>query len=135
MYAYSGFCIFSMRVSSFSTSLNIWIAMGRNIWSCLNRFIGRYHNFHIKSSRSNDRSMTVTMTNMQQLLEPTYLLWHHIRCNRAGSWTMLCILVCLGCSSTPKKMIILRYHEVFFRLAAPTAMPAHLGAYSLEKTS
>ena len=32
-------------------------------------------------------------------------------------------------------MIILRYHEVFFRLAAPTAMPAHLGAYSLEKTS
>ena len=41
----------------------------------------------------------------------------------------------LGCSSTPKKMIILRYHEVFFRLAAPTAMPAHLGAYSLEKTS
>ena len=41
----------------------------------------------------------------------------------------------LGCSSTPNKMIILRYHEVFFRLAAPTAMPAHLGAYSLEKTS
>jgi len=32
-------------------------------------------------------------------------------------------------------MIILRYHEVFFRLAGPTAMPAHLGAYSLEKTS
>ena len=32
-------------------------------------------------------------------------------------------------------MIILRYHEVFFRLAAPTAMPAHLGAYSLEKAS
>ena len=32
-------------------------------------------------------------------------------------------------------MIILQYHEVFFRLAAPTAMPAHLGAYSLEKTS
>ena len=41
----------------------------------------------------------------------------------------------LRCSSTPNKMIILRYHEVFFRLAAPTAMPAHLGAYSLEKTS
>ena len=41
----------------------------------------------------------------------------------------------MGCSSTPNKMIILRYHEVFFRLAAPTAMPAHLGAYSLEKTS
>ena len=32
-------------------------------------------------------------------------------------------------------MIILQYHEVFFRLAVPTAMPAHLGAYSLEKTS
>ena len=41
----------------------------------------------------------------------------------------------LGCSSTPNKMIILQYHEVFFRLAAPTAMPAHLGAYNLEKTS
>ena len=32
-------------------------------------------------------------------------------------------------------MIILQYHEVFFRLAEPTAMPAHLGAYSLKKTS
>ena len=33
-------------------------------------------------------------------------------------------------------MIILQYHEGFFiRLAAPAAMPAHLGAYSLKKTS
>ena len=32
-------------------------------------------------------------------------------------------------------MIIFWYHEVFFRLAVPAAMPAHLVAYSLEKTS
>ena len=30
-------------------------------------------------------------------------------------------------------MIILQYHEIFFRLAAPAAMLAHLGAYSLKQ--
>ena len=32
-------------------------------------------------------------------------------------------------------MIILHYHEVFFRLAVSGAMSAHFGAYSLQKTS
>ena len=31
-------------------------------------------------------------------------------------------------------MIILQYHEIFFRLTAPAVMPGHLGAISLKKS-
>ena len=41
----------------------------------------------------------------------------------------------LGCSSTPNKMIILWYHEVFSRLWAPRCAGMAVGAASLKKTS